>query len=155
MKEKSIMLVEDNNHDEQLTLRELRKNNIANEIVIARDGEEALDLLFRGVELAGTQGNGLPEALLLDLNLPKVDGLEVLRRIRNDSRTKTLPVVVLTASDEDRDRIKAYSLGINGYVRKPVRFGELGNAARDLGLFWLLMKHMPFRGTRWQPVIGQ
>ncbi len=151
MKDKLIMLVEDNANDEQLTLRELRKNNIANEIVVARDGEEALDLLFSGVELPGN--TGLPEALLLDLNLPKIDGLEVLRRIRSDSRTSSLPVVILTASDEDRDRIQAYRLGINGYVRKPMAFGELGTAARDLGLYWLLMRHIPFRGTRWQPVV--
>jgi two-component system response regulator len=151
MKDKTIMLIEDNPHDEHLTLRELNKNNIANEIVVARDGEEALDLLFGKAGAAATAVGNLPEAILLDINLPKIDGLEVLRQIRCNSRTKTLPVVVLTGSSEDRDRIKAFSLGVNGYVRKPVRFGELGDAARDLGLFWLLMRNVPFRGSRWQP----
>ena len=145
---KTILLVEDNPHDEQLTLRELRRNNLANEVVVARDGECALDLLFGATDRLGKAGGGLPEVVLLDLNLPKIGGLEVLRRLRSDSRTKFLPVIVLTSSSEEQDRIKALNLGVNGYITKPVRFGALSDAVRDLGMHWLLVWQSPFR-TRW------
>ncbi len=133
-----ILLVEDNPDDEELTLRALRKQNIANEIVIARDGVEALDYLF-GVD------NPLPNLVLLDLNLPKVGGLEVLQRLRNEPRTRFLPVVVLTSSDEDRDLIDGYRLGANSYVRKPVDFNQFLDAVRNLGLYWLVLNQSPPR----------
>lgn len=152
MQSKVVLLVEDNPDDEHLTLRELQKNNIANEIIVARDGVEALDHLFNQDALAIQKGRGLPQLVLLDLNLPKVDGLEVLRCIRADSRTRLLPVIVLTASSEDTDRIKAHGLGINGYVRKPVTFLEFGAAVQGLGLSWLLLTRSPFQGKHWQPV---
>jgi two-component system response regulator len=132
---KIILLVEDNPDDEALTIRGLRKNNLANEIVVARDGVEALDYLF------GTGGKPLvtPTLILLDLKLPKLDGLEVLRRIRSDERTKLLSVVVLTSSSEERDVIESYDLGANSYVRKPVEFEEFMEAARQLQLYWLVL----------------
>lgn len=133
-----ILLVEDNPDDEELTLRALRKQNIANEIVIARDGVEALDYLF-GVD------NPLPNLVLLDLNLPKVGGLEVLQRLRNEPRTRFLQVVVLTSSDEDRDLIDGYRLGANSYVRKPVDFNQFLDAVRNLGLYWLVLNQSPPR----------
>lgn len=139
MKDKTILLVEDNPDDEELTLLAFRKNNISNTIHVARDGAEALEFLF------GEEGRNapLPSIVLLDLNLPKVDGLEVLRRIRSDERTRLLPVVVLTSSKEDRDRFDSYSLGCNSYVRKPVSFAEFVEAARQLGLYWLLINETP------------
>lgn len=139
MNEKTILLVEDNPDDEELTLLAFRKNNISNNIVVARDGAEALDYLF-GSD-AGTRP--LPFLILLDLNLPKLDGLEVLRRIRGEERTKLLPVVILTSSKEEKDRFASYSLGCNSYVRKPVSFSEFVEAARQLGLYWLLINENP------------
>jgi CheY-like chemotaxis protein len=132
---KIILLVEDNPDDEALTIRGLRKNNLSNEIVVARDGVEALDYLF------GTGGKTLviPTLILLDLKLPKLSGLEVLRRIRADDRTKLLPVVVLTSSTEERDLVESYDLGANSYVRKPVEFEEFMEAARQLQLYWLVL----------------
>lgn len=132
---KIIMLVEDNPDDEALTIRGLRKNNLANEIVVARDGLEALDYLF------GTGGKTrvIPTLILLDLKLPKMDGLEVLRRIRADDRTRLLSVVVLTSSTEERDVVESYGLGANSYVRKPVEFEEFMEAARQLQLYWLVL----------------
>jgi CheY-like chemotaxis protein len=127
-----ILLVEDNPDDEELTLRALRKQNIANEIVVARDGVEALDYLTKA-------DNPLPNLVLLDLNLPKVGGLEVLQRMRSETRTRFLPVVVLTSSDEDRDLIDGYRLGANSYVRKPVDFNQFLDAVRNLGLYWLVL----------------
>jgi len=135
---KSILLVEDNESDELLTLRAFKKSNIANEVQVVRDGAEALDYLFRTGPYAG-QGPAMPTLMLLDLNLPKVSGLDVLRRVRGDERTKILPVVVLTGSREDEDIIRSYSLGANAYVRKPVDFSEFMKAAETLGLFWLLL----------------
>jgi CheY-like chemotaxis protein len=136
---KAILLVEDNPTDEKLTIRAFQKCNIANDVVVARDGAEALEYLFA----TGTHADGttsvLPTLVLLDLKLPKIDGLEVLRRIRADERTKLLPVVVLTASKEDEDVVRSYSLGANAYVRKPVDFEEFAVAAKTLGLFWLLL----------------
>lgn len=137
---KTILLVEDNPDDEELTLLAFRQNNISNEIKIARDGAEALDLLF-GPD--GEGGSITPTLILLDLKLPKVDGLEVLRRIREDDRTKFLPVVVLTSSREEQDLVASYSLGANSYVRKPVNFAEFVEAVRQLGLYWLLLNETP------------
>src|SRR2546429_788787 len=132
MQEKVILLVEDNPDDEALTVRALKKNNIKNEVVVAHDGVEALDYLFATGKHAGREAL-LPQIVLLDLKLPKVDGLEVLRRLRADERTQHVPVVVLTTSKEDRDLVASYSLGANSYVRKPVDFAEFSEAVRQLG----------------------
>lgn len=139
---KMILLVEDNKDDEALTLRALEKNKIANETVVVRDGEEALDFLFGKGAHAGRSTNTLPQVMLLDLNLPKMNGLEVIRRIRADERTRLLPVVVLTSSKEDEDIIKSYSLGANSYVRKPVDFAQFSEAVKTLGLFWLVLNEV-------------
>jgi two-component system response regulator len=136
---KVILLIEDNESDELLTVRALSKANLANEIVVTRDGEEALAYLFATGAYAGRDVKALPTVALLDLNLPKIGGLDVLRRIRADERTKYLPVVVLTSSGEEKDMIQSYDLGANAYVRKPVDFGEFAEAAKTLGLFWLLV----------------
>jgi two-component system response regulator len=133
-----ILLVEDNSDDEALTLRALKKNNISNQIVVARDGVEALDFLFATGAHAGRIG-GLPELVLLDLKLPKIDGFEVLRRLRADPRTKLLPVVILTSSVEQRDIVSGYGLGANSYVRKPVDFQQFAESVRQLGLYWLVL----------------
>ena len=143
--EKVILLVEDNPDDEALTLRAFRKNNIHNKVVVARDGVEALDYLFGSGAHSQRDATDLPQVVLLDLKLPRVDGLEVLRRIRADERTKLLPVVILTASREDQDVINGYRLGANSYVRKPVSFDEFLDAARSLGLYWLLLNQPPPR----------
>jgi two-component system, response regulator len=143
MNDKVILLVEDNPDDEALTLRALRKNNISNEVVVAHDGVEALDYLFGTGAHQGRDTRILPQVALLDLKLPKVDGLEVLRRLRADPRTKLLPVVILTSSNEERDRAKGYDLGANSYVRKPVDFGQFTEAVRQLGLYWLLLNESP------------
>ena len=135
-----ILLVEDNPDDEALTLRALRKANVGNEVVVVRDGVEALDFLFGS---GGQDPATRPHVVLLDLKLPKVDGLEVLRRIRADERTKLLPVVILTSSDEEQDRISGYALGANSYVRKPVDFAQFADAVRQLGLYWLVLNQPP------------
>ena len=134
-----ILLVEDNPDDEALTLRALRKANVGNDVVVVRDGVEALDFLFATGAYAGRDTSHVPQVILLDLKLPRVDGLEVLRRIRADARTKLMPVVILTSSDEDQDRIQGYSLGANSYVRKPVEFAQFAEAVRQLGLYWLVL----------------
>jgi two-component system response regulator len=140
---KVILLVEDNESDELLTLRAFKRSNILNEIVVARDGSEALDYIFgKGVH-AGRDASVLPALVLLDLNLPKIDGMSVLRAIRADARTGLLPVVVLTSSKEDEDVVKSYELGANAYVRKPVDFVQFSEAARTLGLFWLVLNEPP------------
>ena len=146
---KSILLVEDNPTDEKLTIRAFRKANLANEIAIVRDGAEALDYLFGTGAHAGRDATVLPTVVLLDLGLPRIDGLEVLRRIRADERTRLLPVVILTSSKEEVDVVRGYSLGANAYVRKPVDFVEFADAARTLGLFWLLLNETcsPRRGS--------
>jgi len=138
-----ILLVEDNPDDEALTLRALRKNNIGNDVMVARDGAEALDYLFGTGPYAGRDASDIPPVVLLDLKLPKVDGLEVLRRLRADARTKLLPVVILTSSNEEEDRLKSYDLGANSYVRKPVNFSEFIEAVRQLGLYWLILNERP------------
>jgi len=140
---KSILLVEDNPDDEALTKRAFQKNNIANNVVVARDGVEALEYLFGTGPHAGRDPHDLPQLVLLDLKLPRIDGLEVLRRIRADARTRLLPVVVLTSSREEQDLVSSYSLGCNSYVRKPVNFDEFLESARQLGLYWLLLNESP------------
>ncbi|HNA30985.1 MAG TPA: response regulator [Thiobacillaceae bacterium] len=142
MTEKSILLVEDNPDDEALTLHALESNKIGNVVQVARNGVEALDYLFRTGPHAGTQAE-LPTVVLLDIKLPKIDGLEVLRRIRADERTRLLPVVLLTSSDEEEDRLRGYALGANSYVRKPVDFDDFIQAAGQLGLYWLLLNRPP------------
>ncbi len=144
MKRKTLLLVEDNPDDELLTIRALRKHNLANEIVVARDGQQALDYLFGEGEYEGQPPEELPQVILLDLKLPKVDGLEVLERIRADERTRTIPVVVLTSSNEERDILRSYDLGANSYVRKPVNFEQFLEAARQLGLYWLVLNEVPY-----------
>jgi two-component system, response regulator len=147
MNDMVILLVEDNPDDEALTLRALKKNNITNEVVIARDGAQALDYLFGTGEQNGRAIT--PQVILLDLKLPKIDGLEVLRRIRSEQKTKLLPVVILTSSNEERDRMQGYDLGANSYVRKPVDFVQFTEAVRQLGLYWLLLNEKPPQvGTR-------
>jgi two-component system, response regulator len=143
MENKVILLVEDNADDEKLTLRALRKNNISNEVVVARDGAEALDYLFATGPHLGRNLNIMPQVILLDLKLPKLDGLEVLRRMRADDRTKLLPVVILTSSNEEKDRVDGYGLGANSFVRKPVDFNQFSEAARQLGLYWLVLNQPP------------
>jgi CheY-like chemotaxis protein len=140
---KAILLVEDNESDELLTVRAFTRAQIANDIVVARDGDEALTYLFATGAFGGRDASILPSVILLDLNLPKVGGLEVLKRIRADERTRFLPVVVLTSSDEEEDLLRSYALGANAYVRKPVDFGHFAKAAAALGLFWLLVNESP------------
>jgi two-component system, response regulator len=135
----TILLVEDNPDDEALTLRALRKNNIRNEVVVAHDGVEAIDYLFGTGTFAGRNADDLPQVVLLDLKLPKLDGLSVLRRLRADQRTKLLPIVILTSSNEEQDRLVGYDLGANSYVRKPVDFNQFIEAVRQLGLYWLIL----------------
>jgi two-component system response regulator len=142
---KIILLVEDNPDDEALTLRALKKNNIMNDVVVARDGVEALEYLFATGRYAGRDTSVVPQLILLDLKLPKVDGLEVLGRLRADSRTRFLPVVILTSSKEERDMIEGYSLGANSYVRKPVDFAQFSEAVGQLGLYWLVLNEAPPR----------
>lgn len=137
--DRAILLVEDNPDDEELTLRALRKNRIKNRVVVARDGVEVLDYLFGTGPHAGRDVNDLPQIVLLDLKLPRLDGLEVLRRIRADERTKLLPVIVLTSSQQEEDVVRSYELGANSYVRKPVDFAEFTEAVRQLGLYWLVL----------------
>jgi two-component system response regulator len=139
MDEKIILLVEDNPNDEALTLRALKKNNIRNEVVVVRDGAEALEWLFATGAHSGRDPANLPQVVLLDLKLPKVSGLEVLRAVRADPRTKRLPVVLLTSSREDQDVITGYDLGANSYVCKPVDFADFAEAIRQLGLYWLVL----------------
>jgi two-component system, response regulator len=143
MNEKMILLVEDNPDDEELTLRALKKNNIGNNLTVVRDGAEALDFLFCTGAYASRDGQDLPQVVLLDLNLPKVGGLDVLRRIRENEVTRFLPVVILTSSKEEQDLIKGYSLGANSYVRKPVDFNQFVEAVRQLGLYWLVLNEAP------------
>ena len=140
---KSILLVEDNPDDEELTLRALNRNLIANDVVVAHDGEEALDFIFGRGAWAGRDPANLPALILLDLNLPVLDGLGVLRQIRADERTRRAPVVILTSSSEQRDLVRSYDLGANSYVRKPVEFEEFVEAVRQLGVYWLVLNELP------------
>ncbi len=150
MNKKTILLVEDNPDDELLTLRAFKKNNIINKVVVARDGAEALDYLFCEGSHAGRDTSVMPEIILLDLKLPKIDGLEVLRRIRADDRTKLIPVVILTSSREEQDIINGYSLGANSYMRKPVNFVQFTEAIRQLWMYWLVLSELPPKGGRFR-----
>lgn len=139
---KQILLIEDDPDHEALTIRALRKSNIANEIIVAHDGEEALEMLF------GDGPSALvfpPQIVLLDLQLPKVEGLEILRRIRENEATRMLPVVILTSSDEENDIMRSYRMGVNSYIRKPVDFNEFAEATRQLGMYWLVLNECPPR----------
>lgn len=148
MSENVILLVEDNPDDEELTLRALKKNNISNEVIVARDGREALDYVFGVGKYSGRDASVLPQLILLDLKLPKIDGLEVLRQLRADQRSKLTPVVILTSSIEEQDRFNGYDLGANSYVRKPVDFNKFIEAVRQLGLYWLVFNERPPGGKR-------
>lgn len=139
MENKVILLVEDNPRDEALTLRALKKSNILNEVVVARDGVEALDYLFGRGAYSESASHPLPQLVLLDLKLPKVDGLGVLKQVRADERTRRLPIVIFTSSNEEEDLFKSYNLGANSYVRKPVEFEEFLQATKQLGLYWLVL----------------
>jgi two-component system response regulator len=143
MRDKTILLVEDNPDDVTLTLRAVKKNNIDTEVVVARDGVEALEYLFGTGRYSGRDPRHMPQVVLLDLKLPKLDGLEVLRRLRADARTRLLPVVILTSSDEERDIVGGYGLGANSYVRKPVDFAAFSRAVNGLGLYWLVLNQSP------------
>ncbi len=140
---KIILLVEDNPDDKALAIRALKRNHISNEIIIANDGVEALDFLFGIGIYAGRDISIKPTVILLDLKLPRIDGIEVLRRLRKDDRTKLLPVVVLTTSSEEQDMLDSYSLGCNSYIRKPVDFTQFSEAIRQLGMYWLLINEPP------------
>ena len=148
MNKRIILLVEDNPDDVELTLLSLKKHNISNEVVVTRDGAEALDYLFTTGAYAERGMSTMPAVVILDLKLPKVDGLEVLQRIRADERTKLVPVVILTSSKEEQDIVNSYKLGANSYVRKPVDFTEFIEAARQLGLYWLVINEPPRRLRR-------
>jgi two-component system response regulator len=144
--EKVILLVEDNPDDELLTRRALKKNSIGNEVVVARDGVEALDYLFGTGAHEGRDLSELPQVMLLDLKLPKIDGLDVLRRVRADERTRLLPVVILTSSREQQDLVNGYGCGANSYIRKPVDFAQFIEAVRQLGRYWLVLNETPQAG---------
>ena len=147
MRNKVILLVEDNPDDELLTLRALRRNGVTNEVVVARDGVEALDFLFASGSHSGRDAGVMPELILLDLKLPRVDGFEVLRRLRSDERTRLLPVVILTSSKEQQDMLEGYGLGANSYVRKPVNFEQFVRAVEQLKLYWLVLNEAPPGGV--------
>ena len=143
MEEKIILLVEDNADDEELTIRTLQKNHLKNKIVVVRDGVEALDYLFGTGEYKDRDLSVSPVLIMLDIKLPKLNGLEVLKKIKSDSRTKFIPVVILTSSDEEKDLVDSYQLGANSYVRKPVDFAEFQNSVRQLALYWVLLNESP------------
>ncbi|MGD8587789.1 MAG: response regulator [Chromatiales bacterium] len=144
MQQRTLLLVEDNPDDEALTLRALKKYNLANQIIVARDGQEALDYLFGEGECQERDTSEQPQVILLDLKLPKVNGLQVLERLRAEPLTRHIPVVVLTSSNEERDISQSYNLGANSYVRKPVDFEQFLEAARQLGLYWLVLNEVPY-----------
>ncbi len=145
MTPKTLLLVEDNPQDELLTLRALRRANLANRIDVVRDGQQALDYLFREGEFADRDDPELPTVVLLDINLPRLSGLEVLERLRADTRTRLLPVIVLTSSDDELDRLRSYENGCNSFVRKPVEFGEFAEIVARLGVYWLATNEPPPR----------
>ena len=143
MRRKLILLVEDNPDDEALAIRALKKSNLANEIAVARDGVEALDFLFCEGTYVDRDPHDAPVVVLLDLKLPKIDGLEVLKRVKSDERTRRLPVVIMTSSSEEQDIISSYDLGANSYIRKPVDFNKFTDAVAQLGLYWLVLNEVP------------
>lgn len=143
MQSSLVLMVEDNPDDEALTLRALRKSNLDMQVDVVRDGVEALAYLFGGMEAGGREPGPLPQVMLLDLKLPKMTGLEILRRVRANARTRLMPVVVLTTSNEERDLIESYGLGANSYIRKPVDFGQFMETVRQLGIYWLTMNEIP------------
>lgn len=143
VKEVEILLVEDNPTDAELAIRALKKSNLANSLVWVKDGAEALDFIFASGVYSGRKVENGPRVILLDLRLPKVDGMEVLRRVKEDERTRTIPVVVLTSSKEDRDVAESYQLGVNSYISKPVEFDEFAKTVSELGMYWLLVNHPP------------
>jgi len=145
MENKTILLVEDNRDDVDLTLHALKKNRIKNEVIVANDGAAALDFLFGTGKYSGRDLSDMPTLILLDIKLPKIDGLEVLKRIRKNDLTKYIPVTILTSSKEEQDIIKGYQLGVNSYVRKPVNFNQFTEAVNSLGLYWLLLNETPPR----------
>jgi two-component system, response regulator len=145
--EKTILLVEDNPDDEELTLRALRKSNIANEVFVTRDGQEAVDFLFCTGKYAGRDPQAMPTVILLDLKLPKLNGIDVLHRLRSDPRTRLIPVVILTSSSEDEDMLRSYESGANSYVRKPVEFPAFAAAVTQLGVYWMLLNQTPPKRT--------
>jgi two-component system response regulator len=147
MSEPIILLVEDNADDELLTVRAFKKSNVANKVVVARDGVEALDWLFATGDHAGRDLSIEPQIVLLDLKLPRLDGLEVLRRIRADARTALLPVIIMTSSKEDEDIVRSYELGANSYIRKPVEFDRFAEAVKNLGIYWLVLNQRPPSGS--------
>jgi two-component system response regulator len=143
MKQVEILLVEDDPHDAELTMRSLKKNNLANHVVVVTDGEEALDFIFARGAFSKRKVEDAPKVVILDLKLPKVDGLDVVRAMKSDSRTRVIPVVVLTSSKEESDIIETYKLGVNSYIVKPVDFDKFVATIRDLGLYWLLLNQPP------------
>ena len=143
MNQKNILLVEDNPDDEELTLMAFKRNKLVNDVVVVHDGEEALDYLFGTGSYTGRDLADVPQVILLDLKLPKLGGLEVLKRIRSDPRTQLIPVVILTSSSEEDDIVSSYRLGANSYVRKPVEFKRFSQAVQSLGLYWLLVNQVP------------
>lgn len=145
MKDRIILLVEDNPDDEELTLRALRQGNVANEVAVTRDGSEALDFLFCSGSHAGRDPAQMPTVVLLDLKLPKLGGIDVLKRMRADPRTRLIPVVVLTSSSEEEDMVRSYESGANSYVRKPVEFAAFAAAVSQLGVYWMLLNQAPPR----------
>jgi CheY-like chemotaxis protein len=143
MKIKSILLVEDKRQDEMLILRVLRKNNLANQMDVVRDGQQALDYVFRQGEYQNRAGAEMPAVILLDINLPRLSGLEVLERLRNDDRSRLIPIVILTSSDDERDRLRSYGIGANSFVRKPLDFAEFAETVAQLGVYWLATNEPP------------
>ena len=141
--ETDILFVEDNSSDAELTIRALRKVNLADKLIHVEDGKEALDFLFAEGIYAGRADMRMPKVILLDIKMPRVDGIEVLRRIKADDRTKKIPVVIMTSSNEDKDILASYGLGVNSYIVKPVEFASFANAVSDLGLYWLLVNRTP------------
>jgi two-component system, response regulator len=141
-RDETILLVEDNPDDELLTRRTLKKSNVCNEVVVARDGAEALDYLFATGAYEGRSSVAVPQVILLDLDLPKVDGLEVLRRIRSDERTRRLPIIILTSSEDQQDLVEGYGLGANGYIRKPLDLAQFRAAVQQLGLYWVVLNEV-------------
>lgn len=145
--QKTILLIEDNSDDELLTIRALKKNNIANTIIVARDGAEALDLFFGAGQFNGKESTDMPTLIILDIKLPKVDGLEVLKRLRSETRTKLIPVVMLTSSNEEQDILTSYGLGANSFIRKPVDFMKFVEVASNIGLYWLVINESPIKSS--------